>query len=1230
MHDEQHRSAAAPIRALDARLLRFRSKRGESASALASELLAAHRYHDAADVLELAISESGNSDTHLTLMLAKAWLMAGELDKSQALLVQTARTQPNHKDVFRWLGALLLKRGDPERALKVLDRAVFLDKHDPDIQALHARAKRLLTLADSVVPVQPQEDNSAVAAPVSLVSEEVSVVEPLDESLLEPIDDTDGDAEFEPEAETLFYGSQVEAQLKASSAGEWDEELVTGVREDDVSEPKRAPQAFRPVGTGTIRGMPGVSESGRPIAITDSNVSPEAAPPLASSREAPPRDATDTGSLLGQLVREVLDSQRPEPLHKRPSTRPNISLKEHASPSEPVSSEEQLSHAQTGLFEQSVSGPLELHPPSSQFELTPAEVDTFESTAMLDKETTEALRSRTLGDGVRTLRENEPPPAAKDHAQHLAAWPDPGSMQSNALPFVASQVETARRSLHASLADSEKRSQAKRSMQKRRRTSNKRQGTKSTLGWWLGFFALIAIGFGGYVGWSYWQRQKQQQADLIVARVRVLALRGDAVSLRHAEDELHKALALSPDRASSGNLLLFVQMQRALEEGFYDTNALRLSVQTLSRRTANTSYRDASFAVLHALASDQTDATQYLHKILGFTKTDPALAYVVGRLKQRFGESDAEQFLRQAAEGAPSFSAAELAFVPLFLDRGAISIAEQIPARVLQAYPGHLRALLWSMLIRVNNVKPREMLKDLEDQQRNKSAFAPTDRFLTELIQLRMHALLDDRSGALDAMNRASDIVLHDPVLSGLLAKWAQRLGALTEAERTITQALVVTPGNPTLKRMLVELRVQQGKPIEGLIAASGVSLDDLEGVRLRVHAALLSGAPEELERAHNVLESYVTSEAMARIEINALKIRVALALNQPAEPLLEEAKRLEGQSSNSREVAVSLIETGLALRDMEAAKRGEIILKKVAPDNAQTYFLKARVLQASGQSRDAEQALRDALKLLPGYHPARKELIELLMESGRWAEAESWLNELPKGTTSEANLDDTLTRVRIAAGLKKFKEADQLLDALTPEERNTGRARLLVAHIALAQGKLPEGLEAISGLAEQPEASAPLLATYGDLLLASGWMGRASAAYRGALGKQADLPEALLGQAEVELRASRASIALGLLEQAQTALQVQLRPAAMVAKLWLLKGRAYLMQVPPKRDDAISAFRKATDMSDAVPEGYFWLGEALSAQSVADAGVAYRRYLELDPKGSYAERATAALGNAP
>jgi Flp pilus assembly protein TadD len=99
-------------------------------------------------------------DVRALVAAARMYSAAGRLDDAQAVLVSAGRLAPREGDVYRWLGEVLLRRGDAERAEKVLERAVQFGSEDPSARGLLDRARGLL-------PTQRSGGMDAVAAQVA-------------------------------------------------------------------------------------------------------------------------------------------------------------------------------------------------------------------------------------------------------------------------------------------------------------------------------------------------------------------------------------------------------------------------------------------------------------------------------------------------------------------------------------------------------------------------------------------------------------------------------------------------------------------------------------------------------------------------------------------------------------------------------------------------------------------------------------------------------------------------------------------------------------------------------------------------------------------------------------------------------------------------------------------------------------------------------------------------------
>jgi tetratricopeptide (TPR) repeat protein len=152
-------------------------------------------------------------------------------------------------------------------------------------------------------------------------------------------------------------------------------------------------------------------------------------------------------------------------------------------------------------------------------------------------------------------------------------------------------------------------------------------------------------------------------------------------------------------------------------------------------------------------------------------------------------------------------------------------------------------------------------------------------------------------------------------------------------------------------------------------------------------------------------------------------------------------------------------------------------------------------------------------------------------------------------------------------------------------------------------------------------------LVLYGDALYAAEQVNPAAGAYEAALAIDAELPEALLGRAEVHLRAERPGEALELLDRAKASLATRLRAPEARARMLTLFGHAYVQRA--KRGDleaARDALRQAIALSPPA-EAYFWLGEAVAGKITPEAAAALKHYLELEPSGPYAARARRSLG---
>jgi len=100
------------------------------------------------------------SDVSVMLSVARMYIEASQFAEAQNVLVAAGKQAPREASVYRWLGEVLLRRGDAERAEKVLQRAIELGSREPE-------ARQWLERARSYRAMQASAGVRAVAAEVA-------------------------------------------------------------------------------------------------------------------------------------------------------------------------------------------------------------------------------------------------------------------------------------------------------------------------------------------------------------------------------------------------------------------------------------------------------------------------------------------------------------------------------------------------------------------------------------------------------------------------------------------------------------------------------------------------------------------------------------------------------------------------------------------------------------------------------------------------------------------------------------------------------------------------------------------------------------------------------------------------------------------------------------------------------------------------------------------------------
>jgi tetratricopeptide (TPR) repeat protein len=105
-----------------------------------------------------------SADVSVLLSVARMYLDSSRYADAQNILVTAGKQAPRDGDIYRWLGETLLRRGDADRAEKVLQRAIQLGAHGPDARVWLERARVFR-------PMQAKAGTRAVAAEVAHTSQ---------------------------------------------------------------------------------------------------------------------------------------------------------------------------------------------------------------------------------------------------------------------------------------------------------------------------------------------------------------------------------------------------------------------------------------------------------------------------------------------------------------------------------------------------------------------------------------------------------------------------------------------------------------------------------------------------------------------------------------------------------------------------------------------------------------------------------------------------------------------------------------------------------------------------------------------------------------------------------------------------------------------------------------------------------------------------------------------------
>ncbi|NOY92873.1 MAG: tetratricopeptide repeat protein [Deltaproteobacteria bacterium] len=740
--------------------------------------------------------------------------------------------------------------------------------------------------------------------------------------------------------------------------------------------------------------------------------------------------------------------------------------------------------------------------------------------------------------------------------------------------------------------------------------------------------SLLLAG-GGWYGYTRWVESRHAQAGELVAQARQEAFEGDHASLVDAERHLRLARELNSLDATGPTLMLFVYAQRSLEDGAFEAGYLAPAIARVERMHVESPWLPAARATMAIGHGNLETARSEAAAALEAGPEDPVVLYLVGRVEQRLGDSASVEHLAAAVQAAPELAAASLALAELRSDEGRPEESAPLLDAVLERYPGHLRGALWKAFLTADEADPVAARSALVGLTAELQQGAPTDEVLAHLT--RAHLLRRSGPEAEAEVDAAAGAGATEPRLLAMVASEAMAIHQLPRAQQAAMEAVEAAPTIPEFRQLLARILLARRDGLRALRILANLSPEDPQVLALSARAALLVRTVEALRASDAALTAALEATEDPSVELRALSIETKVALHPgQARQLLASARRLARDAAGDPDAARALGETALAMRDPALATRALERLVASAPDDSEGYYLLGRAQRMAGDAEQAEASYRAALEHNTNHVGAKTQLAYLLLDLGRFAEAETLFSELSQRSVLASGRSTVLTgrlgRVEALLGLGRIDDAQVQLEAVREQDRERPLARVTAARVHLAQRRPGEAIRAIQALARDENASADVIALYGDALYQAQNSEQAMAQYERALALDRGHPEALLGYARVLLRADKAREARAILDRAEASLGRRIRAPSLGARLALLRGRAALLDGESGLATARAAFRRATAIEHCPPAAWFWLGESLAGDNAPSAREAYEHYLELAPAGPLAARARRAI----
>lgn len=937
------------------------------------------------DALARAVNQRHAKDAKVLLALGRLQLSTGKLSDAQQTFVASGRLDPSARGPYRYLGEVLLRRGDAARAEKMLEKATDLEAQGQEGDPLEEPADEWLGRARLMRPLQDSQGEGAVAAEIATMLKSGRRNSPVRASFRPPTP-----IHFESDDEPTQVG-RVPENVRRRAAGF---ETQLGGSEPPLPDPDRSIPQAAPIPPPSAPPRTALRPRTTPPPIPKS--SPPTAPIIAHAASLPSlaeiSDATT-------LPRGVEDSS------------------EFVNTSELIASTAAPTMRVDSVDLESVPH-LRAQPPRVSDDLSPPP----QPRPMTTTGALRALKAESItlgGEPVRDekmatarLRTSVPP-----HMPKANGAPAPG------VPWEASKVLDAleKAGVYEPAAAAASPAQW---MSRREIPRTKRRGA------WL--YAVLAVllvgGIGGAIyGTAYLKEKNQKEAEQTTQHAEQEVRKTGLEALGTAEKDLQRAFELDSRTLRGARVWL---QDRVLRSQLWPDENRRMGglASAIERgKTVGLQEPELAFArIALALSSDDTPSAAALAKTLdpgtAKDKSDAWRELAVGWVLERAGDARAVDRYAHASELDPDLVAARLALAKLTALAGD---ADRVTA-LLKDVPNDLAPTRDDLVALAKLVKTGVSSKGGAPEPRRPEGFG----WIVPAL------VVADPAASAEARKKEAGrafALAHEPGDLIRVGRLAVSAGDDQTAGKAALRALEVSPIFPPARALAARLALGLGRPDDAARALEGlVAEGDPEVAALRAWLAYERG---DLAAVAQVLEDPLVSGAVDRNDLASIvkPLRFAIEQGKKAPANLSNKVKTELESVQKMGELGPLVAFDVALdaNDTEAAEAIGKGFGDVAQKPARAMRL-AKLARIQGKAEEAERLSRIAIEQGTVTASALVERVLVLGSLGKGADALALLGRFPLLAADE----QPWLRAWASAQAGKRAEAKKAVDTLKDPEK--------------------------------------------------------------------------------------------------------------------------------------------------------------------------------------------------